>query len=67
MFVVPLKIIATVLMTLVCLVMAYAMYIYTAHTSEDEDENTQISPGITFAFFLAAFTQVLGIILIWGF
>lgn len=65
MFVFPLKIIATVLMILVCLVMAYAMYIYTAHTSEDEE--TQINPGITFVFFLAAFTQVLGIILIWGF
>ena len=42
MFVVPLKIIATVLMTLVCLVMAYAMYVYSAHTADDKDEDTQI-------------------------
>lgn len=62
-----LKIIGTVLMTLVGLVMAYAMYIYSAHTDEDDDEEMQINPGITFAFFLAAFTQVLGIILIWGY
>lgn len=66
MFIFPLKIIATVLMTLVCLVMVYAMYLYTAYTTDDENEETQRSPGVTFAFFLAAVTQILGIILVWG-